>query len=835
MDTQSPPTSLTAFFKDARANGQPSAQESAGVLARFFEHHGYEACSADQLLLLADIALRARNVAVARAALEHALTLPDRVHLACYKLGRLELAAGDPAAAAARFAAGAAADPGLPYNWMGHARALAALGRMAEAASFAERFVGFGVRPHAAEDLGVLDAIADHLFESGEQLRATPLYAALRRWAPPDKKVLARLADSLITAGDHAAALEILRPAQAAGQLDLWGRRALAECESHAGNHAMALDLAEGVVSERPGDEGFVSTWLDVMDRAQRGRPGAAPAWQAALVRFGDRLPPDGRTEVQARAALAGGDLAGALALLADRDLTHGKRLFFMGLELAYAALGANAVAAATDLSARLARAAPGLTAALVLQTDIHLSQQRWAEAARTLEAAPPQDAGKPDILLKWFEYHCFVGETARASELQARLEAAGLPSRQSILPILRFLAEQHRWPEIVDRAAAWLGPDFRYDQIGYVLFRAARHTGRQAALAAAITALDAWQDSPDLARLHDALCWDGAATLAEMQQVARDAAGHASPAAARRMDVQTRLLARASAPEGRRALFLCTDAPYLCATIVALHSALLQSAPGRQDCFVVVDDALAAHAGRLVQPFRDQGFTITVIPAGEVVAGATGLDPAYGLFTSGHILASAAYYRIYFARHLRRLGLYSRAIYIDSDVLVRATLDDLFTADLAGQPLAARVETPRPEVSRAIALHGLAGELYFNSGVLLFDLLSDRLDDALEATVAAIADDSVTLLFHDQCALNLGFRDRFVRLDTAWNLPVAETTKVADLPAGAAVLHYLERPKPWSSAYDGECGVLWFDAWARTAEVIGAEAAVGLFGLNRE
>ncbi len=292
---------------------------------------------------------------------------------------------------------------------------------------------------------------------------------------------------------------------------------------------------------------------------------------------------------------------------------------------------------------------------------------------------------------------------------------------------------------------------------------------------------------------------------------------------------------ASASAPEGRRALFLCADGPYLCATIVALHTALRHSAPGREDCFLVVEDDVAALCGQLVQPLRDQGFSIAVVPASEVVADASKLSAAYGLFTSGHTLASAAYYRIFFAIHLRGLGIYRRAIYIDSDVLVRAPLDALFATDMGGQPLAARVETPRPEVTRAIVLHALVGDLYFNSGVLLFDLASDRLEAALDASVAAIADDSVTLLFHDQCALNLGFRDRFLRMGTAWNTPVGEAMTLAQLPAGAAILHYLDRPKPWSAAYDGECGTLWFDAWAVTAEVIGAAAAVRLFGLNRE
>ncbi len=830
--------SVSAFFRDTRVTGgqkRLSARDSADALSQFFQRYSYEACSADQLLALADLALRASDEPVVREALTRALATQERVHLAYYKLGRLELGLGRIQAACDCFGWGTEVDPGFPYNWMGRARALLALGRVAEAAPFAERFVSFAVRPHAAEEVAVLAEIADYLFEREARLRAGPIYAALGAWAPPSQKTVVRLAESLIAAGDQAGALAVLRPAQAQDSLDLWGRRALAQCESHAGNHAAAIALAGSVVGERPEDAGFVTSWLDVLVRAQRAGPAVPHRWHEALADLGARLPQAGRAELQARAALADADVDAALAICAGMDVLAETRLFYMCLEVAYAALSAGRTADAADLAGRLAQARPGVTAPLVLQVDIYLREQLWDDAGRTLRLVSAKDSSLPHILLKWFEYHCFVGDKEAAANALARLEAGGAVPREFTPPILRYMAEQHRWAEAMNRGAAWIGGDFRFEQVGYVLFRAARHTGRQADLVAAIERVDGWQALPELVRLHTSLAWDGAGSLAEMEHVAGDPRRHTSPAAARRMDVQRELMARACAPPGRRALFLCTDAGYLCSTLVTLHSALLHSAPGREDCFVVVDDSLAEKAGELVQPLRDQGFSVSIVPASEIVADTSALSPAYGMFTSGHMLAQAAYYRIFFARHLQRLGLYSRAVYIDGDILVRRPLDGLFTAAMSGQPLAARVETPRPEVSRAIRLHGFEADLYFNSGVLLFDLANDRLEAALEAATAAISDTRVKLLLHDQCALNLGFRNSFLRLGTAWNTPVGEATRLADLPPDAAVLHYLDRPKPWSAAYDGECGTLWFDAWARTAEVIGAAEAVALFALNRE
>lgn len=224
LDIHTPPVSVAAFFKNNRIAGAAgrSAQAAGETLARFFERYSYESCSADQLLALADLALLAKDLGVARTALERALRKPDRVHLAAYKLGRLEIAANNPAMAAAHFEVGTVADPAFPYNWMGWARALAAQGCKEEAAVAAERFASFGVRPHTDDELAVLAGIGDALFEFGARVRSRPIYEVLRAFAPPSRKVTVRLAESSIAAGDYADAIAMLRPAHEEGQLDSW-------------------------------------------------------------------------------------------------------------------------------------------------------------------------------------------------------------------------------------------------------------------------------------------------------------------------------------------------------------------------------------------------------------------------------------------------------------------------------------------------------------------------------------------------------------------------------------------------------------------------------------
>jgi len=113
--------------------------------------------------------------------------------------------------------------------------------------------------------------------------------------------------------------------------------------------------------------------------------------------------------------------------------------------------------------------------------------------------------------------------------------------------------------------------------------------------------------------------------------------------------------------------------------------------------------------------------------------------------------------------------------------------------------------------------------------------LKHERLQQSLDGAVAAILDDQTTLLFHDQCALNLGFRADFADMERAWNYTMGEGMAAAELPEDVRILHFLDRPKPWSAAYGGEAATLWFDAWRETAAFIGETTAVELFGLAQE
>ena len=223
-------------------------------------------------------------------------------------------------------------------------------------------------------------------------------------------------------------------------------------------------------------------------------------------------------------------------------------------------------------------------------------------------------------------------------------------------------------------------------------------------------------------------------------------------------------------------------------------------------------------------------GCRMEVVGADGLLDDVERLDPSYGLFTSGTELAASAYYRIFYARHLLEAGEVTRAVYLDSDVLVRGDLSELFAWDLDGAPLAARREAVRPEVRQAAALHGMAPEAYFNSGVLALDLSHPEAGPALDASIHAVLDEGTTLLFHDQCALNIGFKGRVGYLPERFNHFLPPDLADGPVDADAAIVHFLDRPKPWEATYDHRAALDWLRSYETLVPLVGRTLAARLF-----
>lgn len=161
----------------------------------------------------------------------------------------------------------------------------------------------------------------------------------------------------------------------------------------------------------------------------------------------------------------------------------------------------------------------------------------------------------------------------------------------------------------------------------------------------------------------------------------------------------------------------------------------------------------------------------------------------------AGDFFSSAVYY--YRAFIPRLFPVYEKAIYIDSDTILRGDIGELFDVDLEDKALAAMVD-PKvsliPEFRRYVDnAVGVKHDEYVNSGVQLMDLKKMRKMKYLSTMIDLIKKYDADLVAPDQDYLNVILAGQIKFLAPVWNAEPVEP-----LPRGTKLVHYNLFNKPW-------------------------------------
>ena len=266
-----------------------------------------------------------------------------------------------------------------------------------------------------------------------------------------------------------------------------------------------------------------------------------------------------------------------------------------------------------------------------------------------------------------------------------------------------------------------------------------------------------------------------------------------------------------------------CLDRRYVRAFCVLLESVARSSRTSVPDLKVVVlherltDDELdriTAHAGWL-------GVNVTCIR----------VDPPDGRYPSttdgphGDQLTRSIYLRLTIDDILPEA---SRALYLDSDILVLRDIRPLLELPMQGFALAAAQDPIQPTLGEGYTLPGWQDEgipgsrMYFNSGVLLLDLDGCRSQGLLKRARKFLVDFPERAICLDQDALNWAADDAWLRLDRYWNTYTVQAytsstagperlgkvaiEQVLSDERECAILHFAGPQKPWlDSAADND------------------------------
>jgi len=157
------------------------------------------------------------------------------------------------------------------------------------------------------------------------------------------------------------------------------------------------------------------------------------------------------------------------------------------------------------------------------------------------------------------------------------------------------------------------------------------------------------------------------------------------------------------------------------------------------------------------------------------------------------------------------------RIIYLDPDLLVINSLRPLWTLDLDGHMLAAAVHRGVTKLVDSVNHLRLGTTTsYFNSGVLVIDLVQARAKITRSDITQAIEQHESELILPDQDILNFLYGLEILEIpEEIWNYDtrkylVYQTRSLNQhdihwVMANTAILHYCGTPKPWAPGSDSK------------------------------
>ncbi|NJL60567.1 MAG: glycosyltransferase family 8 protein [Methylacidiphilales bacterium] len=166
-------------------------------------------------------------------------------------------------------------------------------------------------------------------------------------------------------------------------------------------------------------------------------------------------------------------------------------------------------------------------------------------------------------------------------------------------------------------------------------------------------------------------------------------------------------------------------------------------------------------------------------------------IEEFYGLKVTAH--ASAAnYFRLLAADVLP--NTLNKILYLDSDLVVNSSVDELFNLDITNYPVAAcggKAITTKQRLQ-------LQGNYYFNSGVMLINLDYWRREEIGLKAIEFIRNYPEMIKYWDQDALNKIIDGNYINLDSRWNSLVDAYSNQSQVNQESVIIHFVGSLKPW-------------------------------------
>jgi len=156
------------------------------------------------------------------------------------------------------------------------------------------------------------------------------------------------------------------------------------------------------------------------------------------------------------------------------------------------------------------------------------------------------------------------------------------------------------------------------------------------------------------------------------------------------------------------------------------------------------------------------------------------------------------------------------RVLWLDSDIIVKDAIDELYDQEIQGVPLLAFPNMGEAAVGGNAERLGLPGNCkYFNAGVMLLNLDYLRKGLSKEQVISFCLQNAGSFKQQDQDALNLLYGEKArVMDDQRFNCMVNAPSAFSapDIVQRASIIHYAGWQKPWKIKWQSPYSFYWWD-----------------------
>lgn len=155
------------------------------------------------------------------------------------------------------------------------------------------------------------------------------------------------------------------------------------------------------------------------------------------------------------------------------------------------------------------------------------------------------------------------------------------------------------------------------------------------------------------------------------------------------------------------------------------------------------------------------------------------------------------------------------RILWVDADMIIKDNISGLYEMEMGNGAIAVvRDQGPPTVISECYKRLQLQQDsVYFNSGVILFDLNKVRENWSKDIFQEWITNIQVRLEYPDQDILNLMFEKEIWICSDKWNYQIKSWTEIKEEDLRkAAIIHYVGPYKPWSYKYENKAKWIWWD-----------------------